>query len=364
MIDGAIEFGDATGLGSPYWSLIPEPRTPTEVKRVYVTTTGSIFGGPPMASAHVDYHYDPSVLAWPFEIKASPGARAVVAVAGLYDSAKDPQGMGAQGFEPFAIGVARGVLVGPAQTVTGVDVVIDVPLDTAMRVELVDPPPIGTDPRGPMHRSVEAVVDLGGEGVIEVGAHGLGAPPGGDWPGTFTLPDDATGITIEGAPALVREIGDGSYSFLALISNYGGPPMSGKIVRGVKDLSQPIAISGFVGVPRPIDPAPGGVASGRHAVFAPEHETLAPTFHIHYLSDGAGNPVWHGISCGAETDVALPDLSPIGRVWPPPMTPLYWSVYSIKSATDDFNQFTYRWTGSAYWRAYATDGGSVQWPAP
>ena len=32
--------------------------------------------------------------------------------------------------------------------------------------------------------------------------------------------------------------------------------------------------------------------------------------------------------------------------------------------SDDFDQFTYRWTGSSYWRAYAADGGWVQWPAP
>lgn len=364
-IRGAILFGDATGLGSPYWSLVPEPRTPTEIKRVYVTTAGSsLFGGPRSPGPPIDYHFDGTTLSWPFEIKARPGAQAVIAVAGLYDSAKDPQGQGGPGFQPFAIGVARGVLVGPQQSVQGVDVVIDIPLDAAMRVNLIDPPPLGLDPRGPLHRTIEAVVDLGGEGTIEFGAHGLGPPPGGDWPGTYTLPDDATGVTIEGAPSLTRAIGDGSYSFLALASTYGGAPMSGKIVRGVKDVSQPITIGGFVGVPRPVDPPVEGTATRRHAVFAPEHETLAPTFHLHYLSDELGNPVWRGVSCGAETDIALPDLSVIGRVWPPPDTRLYWSVWSIASATNDFNQYTYRWNGSSYWRAYANDGGWVKWPAP
>ncbi|HTJ40993.1 MAG TPA: IPT/TIG domain-containing protein [Kofleriaceae bacterium] len=363
-IRGSIVFGDDTGLGSPFWSIVPQPRTATEVKRVYVTTAASsVFGGPRSAGPPIDYHYDPNQLAWPFEIKASPGARAVIAVAGLYDSAKDPQGLGAPGFQPFAIGVARGVLVGPMETVQGVDVVVNIPLDAAMKVDLVDPPDINVDPTGPMQRQIQAVVDMGGEGTIEFGAHGLGPQPGGDWPGTFTLAPDQTSITLENAPSLIRAIGDGSYSFLALISTYGGAPMSGRIWRGVKDTSQPIEISGFVGIPRPTDPAPEGTASRRHAVFTPEHETLAPTFHLHYVSDDQGQPVWRGVSCGAETDVTLPDLSTIGRVWPPPDTRLFWSVWSIASQTDDFNQYTYRWNSSSYWRAYANDYAWVKWPS-
>ncbi len=363
-IRGAILFGNTTGLGSPYWNLVPEPRTPTEIKRVYVTTAGtSVFSGPRLATTPIDYHYDPEQLAWPFEIQARPGALAVIAVAGLYDSAKDPAGDGSQGFTPYAIGVARGVLVGPTEVVQGVDVVVNIPLDAAMRVELDDPPPIGTDPAGPLQRMVSAVVDLGGEGTIQFGAHGLPRPASGQLPGSFTLPDDTTGLTIPGAPSLVGAIGDGAYAFLAGAYTYGGSPMSGRVVRGVRDTGHPIHIAGFLGVPRASDPAPEMVATSRHAIFAPEHETAAPTFHLHYLWDEAGNPVWRGISCGAETDVALPDLSSIGVAWPPPDTRLYWTVWSIETRTADFNQYTYRWNGSSYWSAYATDSAWVQFPA-
>ena len=47
---GHIVFGDATGLGSPVWNLVPEPRSADEVKRIYVSTAArsifsSSFGG-------------------------------------------------------------------------------------------------------------------------------------------------------------------------------------------------------------------------------------------------------------------------------------------------------------------------------
>jgi hypothetical protein len=364
-IDGAIVFGDETGLGSPLWNLVPEPTSPTQVKRAYVTTAAySLFGGPPLATKPIDYHYDKNTLSWPFEITASPGTLAVVAIAGIYDSSLDPSGTNpGAAFKPYALGVARNVLVGPDETVTGVDVAIDIPLDAAMRVDLVDPPPLGTDPSGPLANVIQATVDLGGEGAIEIGAHGLGPPPGGDWPGTFTLPAGATGLTIQGAPPLERQLADAGYSFIAGAFTNGGSPESARIVRRVKDISHPVEVAGFVGIPRFADPPLNGTASGRRAVFAPEHETAAPTFHLHYLSDSQGTPIWRGVACGAETDVELPDLSVIGRVWPPIDTPLYWSVWSVLANTNDFNQYTYRWNGTNYWTAYANQAGMVKWPS-
>jgi len=256
-IRGAILFGNATGLGSPYWNLVPEPRTPTELKRVYVTTaSSSIFGSPRTAANPIDYHYDGKTLSWPYSITARPGALALVAVAGLYDPAKDPAHDGSRGFTPYAIGVKRGVLLGPTETVDGADIVIDIPLDAAMRVELVDPPLIGTDARGPLQRLIKATVDLGGEGAVMFGAHGLPWTGLDDPPGTFTLPGDDHALTLTGAPPLMRAIGDAGYAFLAGAYTYQGAPLSARIVRGVRDTSKTIRVQGFLGVPRPADPAP------------------------------------------------------------------------------------------------------------
>jgi hypothetical protein len=158
---------------------VPEPRTPTEKKRIYVTSAAAtLTGAPARRSRRSTTRSIPQRLAWPYEVSARPGALAVVAIAGLYDSALDPDGNGNDGFEPFAMGVARGVLVGPGEDKTGVDIVVNVPLDSALRVELRDPPALDTPGwRGPTKYIVRGGTDLGGEGLIHFGKHGLRLPP-------------------------------------------------------------------------------------------------------------------------------------------------------------------------------------------
>jgi len=364
-IRGHLVFGDAVGLGSPFWTIVPEPRTATERKRVYVTTAASAINGQPTPPlAPIDYS-GPDRLAWPFEVAARPGSLAVVAVAGLYDSARDPTGAGIQGFEPFAIGVARGVLVGPGETKNGVDLVVNVPLDAALRVQLAGPPALGTPGwLGPTEYRVRGGVDLGGEGVAHLGKHGL-PYEAGFWPGEYLLPAGATAITLTDVPALARAVADGSYAFqVGAYATGGGSPFSVRIVRELVDASAPIVIGDFLGVPRPLDPPAGGVASGRRVVFAPEAPASGtPTFHLHMLADGDGNPVWRGITCAGVQDVALPDLSSIGVAWPPTGEPLSWTMWSI-TGPGPYRDFTYRWLGSAYWRAYASATYAAEFPTP
>lgn len=370
-IRGSVMFGEATGLGSPYWHLVPEPRTPTERKRVYVTTAaGAVNGQPIPPLSPIDYT-GPDRLAWTYEVAARPGALAVVAIAGLYDPARDPDGSGNLGFEPFAMGVARGVLVGPGEDKQGVDIVINVPLDAALRVQLDRPPPLGTPGFwGPTQYRVRGGVDLGGEGVAHFGKHGLQpviVQPTNEWfyPGEYRLEGDDTAITLTDIPALARSVGDGSYAMhVGAYSMNGGSPYSVRIVRGILDGSAPIMVGDFVGVPRAVDPPPSGVASGRRVEFAPEGDTTgAPTFHLHMMSDGNGVPVWRGVTCGAMNAIDLPDLSSIDVTWPPPDTQLSWTIWSI-AGPSDYRNFTYRWLGQAYWRAYASGTYGAQFPAP
>ena len=114
--------------------------------------------------------------------------------------------------------------------------------------------------------------------------------------------------------------------------------------------------------PGPLDPPAGGIASGRRVVFAPEAPAAGtPTFHLHMLADGDGNPIWRGITCAGVQDVALPDLSSIGVAWPPTGQPLSWTMWSI-TGPGPYRDFTYRWLGSAYWRAYASATYAVEFP--
>jgi hypothetical protein len=364
-IKGHVMFGDGVGLGSPFWHLVPEPRTPTERKRIYVTSAaGSLTGAPSPPLAAIDYAYDPARLAWPYEVAARPGALAVVALAGLYDSARDPDGNGNLGFEPFAVGVARGVLVGPGEDKTGVDIVVNVPLDSAMRVQLRDPPPLDSPGwRGPNVYVFRGGADLGGEGLVHFGKHGLPLVAGGLQAGETRFPDGAPALTVGAIPALIQGISDGSYAISAgAYTETGGPPFSVRVVRGVTNTASPIVIDDFLGVPRATDPAPAGVATGRHVRLADEGPPDAtPTFRLHMLSDELGNPVWRGITCGAMTDVPLADLSSIGVNYPPSGGVLTWVSWSITTPAP-YDQFSYRWLGSAYWQSYASDAWNVSFP--
>lgn len=363
-IRGHVVFGDGVGLGSPLWNPVPEPRTPTEKKRVYVTSAaGSLTGGPAPPLAFIDYEFDPERLAWPYTVAARPGALAVVAMAGLYDPARDPDGNNRDGFEPFAVGVARGVLVGPGEDKTGVDVVVNVPLDAALRIQLVDPPALEPG-RGPTQRIFRGGADLGGEGLIHFGRHGLSQPTAdGLIPGETRFIGSDADLTVRGIPALARSLADGSYAMSAgAYADGGAPPFSVRVVREVTSTNRPVVIDDFLAVPRALDPAPAGVASGRRVVVGglPPADAV-PTFRLHMLYDAVGNPVWRGITCGELTTVELPDLSAQGVSYPPSAQPTTWVSWSI-TTPGSYDTFSYRWLGSAYWRAYATDSWVVQFP--
>jgi hypothetical protein len=142
----------------------------------------------------------------------------------------------------------------------------------------------------------------------------------------------------------------------------GGSPYSVRIVRGIHDGSAPISVGDFLGVPRAVDPPPSGIASDRRVVFTAEGDTTGtPTFHLHMMSDAQGVPVWRGVTCGSIYDIALPDLSSIGVTWPPPASTLSWTMWSI-TGPSQYTDFTYRWLGQSYWRAYASATYGVEFP--
>ncbi len=362
-IKGQVMFGDAVGLGSPFWNLVPEPRTLTERKRIYITTTSSTLTSNPIPPINpIDYTFDPQRLSWAFEIQARPGATGVVAIAGLYDPARDPSGRGVEGFEPFAAGVARGVLVGPGETREGVDLIVNIPLDAALRVNLDHPPPLG-GPNQPQQVRLRGGVDLGGEGVVHFGRHGLLPDPGRPLAGETVFPVGVTTSTIVDLPALARAVGDGSYAMqVGAYGPFGSAPFSVRMVKGLHDTGAPITVGDFVGVPRAVDPAPNGIASGRRVRFIPDGDvTGQATFHIHMLYDQQGNPVWRGITCDTMTSVELPDLSIVNHDYPPHNQPMTWVAWSI-DAFGQYRDFNYRWLGIAYWNAYASNSFTVRFP--
>jgi len=353
FVQGYIMFGSTTGIGSPNWDLVPAPRTPTEIKRAYVFTSlrspfsGTIDPGPGGA---VDYVGD-GRTAWEFGINAWPTALAVVAVAGLYDPAVDPDGDGPLPpgvFEGFAMGAARGVLVGPGENVRDVAIVIDTPLDTAIPIELASPPPLGTPGWwGPTEYSARAYIDLGGEGVIAL-------------PDSYMVfPAGVTDVLLPGMAPLAGSIADGSYLLAVGAYSIGETnPFSVRVLRGVTRLAEAVVVDDFLGVPRPFDPPPtGGPGSWpRRLAFYPEAgPTGAATFHEHILATADGTPIWNLFTRGDQVDVPLPDLAVAAGLDPLPTEPIVWTIYSITVPGLSFDQWTYRYTNPNFWSAYAAD---------
>lgn len=364
-IYGHVVFGDSTGIGSPHWNLVPEPRTPTEKKRIYVATTASsIFSSSPIAKV-VDYEgYDPNVTAWEFELSSRPKATAIVALAGLFDRS-------AGTFEPFAMGVARGILVGPGEDVIGVDVVVNIPLDNTLLIELEDPPRLNTPGwEGPIEYTMRPFIELGGEGAIIMGGHGLPplAPPALR-PGTYRFDEGSESIVLPSMAPLTGPLADASYSFIAgAYSANGGTPYSVRIERGIDEVNLPIAIGDFLGTPRAVDPAPDGVAS--ELAVELELETppsLRPTFFMHNFVDGEGGMLMRMFSRGDLARVPIPNLA--GKAMgeePLTLMPLgqdvSWTFYGIKLPDLSFDDFNYRQLSIQYWSAYAADAEWVQFP--
>jgi hypothetical protein len=372
-IFGHILFGEAVGIGSPSWDLVPEPRTPTERKRAYVTTTASTYFGTSYApNGWIEYEYDPDVTAWAFDVFSRPSAVAVVAIAGLYDPARDPNGTGAPGFEPFAMGVTRGVLVGPGEDVMNIDVVVNLPLDGALGVGLDQPPPLGTPGWiGPDHMELRAFLDLGGEGAIHMNKNGLPTIAPDPTPNIFAFPPGETELLLPGMAPLTGDLADAAYGFIASACspNPGGGcrnPFSVRIARGYDDVTLPLVIDDFLPVRRPIDPPPDGVASAHHLVTAPEGpSTATATFHLHYVEDFDGTALWRIFTRGDVFDVDLPDLTAEGfPALPVAPTQLIWTFWAIDVPGADFDHFTYLHLGSRYWAAYNADAVLVSFPAP
>ncbi len=359
---GHVLFGDATGLGSPVWNLVPEPRSVNEIKRVYVAASSrSLFANSP-AGVAIDYEgYNADKTAWAFEIGARPSATAVVATAGLYDTNTET-------FEPFAMGVARGILVGPGETVVGIDLVVNIPLDTGMLVDLDNPPRLGTPGwQGPIEYTMRPVIDLGGEGFIVMNSHGVPAPfPPAPRPGTYRFADGQESIFLSAMAPLTGNLSDASYSFIAGAYSAGGnAPFSVRMERGITEIYTPITIGDFIGTPRPTDPLPDGLASA-HALEI-ENEAPAqgaPTFHLHLLSDNAGTQLLRMLARGSELRVDLPNFTGKNVSLLPTETDVSWTFYSIQIPQLSFDDFTYRHLRADYWSAYAADSYWVQFPPP
>ncbi len=335
-IQGHLVFGGPTGMGTPAWKLVPEPKE-GQVKRAYVyTTTRYLSWGPPaLGAGDTGEGTDDGATAWPFTLYSWTGAMAVYAIAGLYN-----KGTGA--FDPYAMGITRGVAVGPGESVQ-VDVHVQIPLTEQVTVRL-DAPPAGVN-----RHQVTLAIDLGADGLImrpDLLASGDGIVqelPFGRLP-RFNY----KGLT------------DASYTVEVRLD---AAPAGLPLVMATEQLTQPtggvLAVRAFVGPPLQLQPPPGGTLQGNTLSWGVTG--ASPNLAISRLKRSDGTPVWRVIGPGTAAVIRLPDPATSGLpAWPAGQ--MGWTQYLAYLPAFSFDQFTYAHTSSSYWSRWSTDAFSFKVP--
>jgi IPT/TIG domain len=337
-LKGYVLFGGTTGAGSKTWKLVPEPK-PGQYQRVYVfTTVPSLSWGPSVASssATIDFSKSEGKTAWPYTIIGYTGGLAIYALAGLYD-------LSTGSFEPYAMGVTRGIVIGPGETVRA-DVWVNIPLTEKLKVQIKDAPPEVAK------HSIQLAIDLGADGLImteQWQAAGNGV---------------VSSASFGRLPPMSRPgLQDASFSVDALLSanTFDGLPVARATARTVQPKGGSILLDEWVGVPQQVKPLPGAALQGNTLVFKQgghKHD-LAVT--VLRLPDET--PVWRVISPGDVTRIELPDPTTFSLPsWP--KSPLLWLQWLARLPGFNYNNFTYRNLSSRYWDRWSFDELSLKGP--
>jgi len=335
-IDGQLVWSGGIEFQRAPWSNIPLPAAHERQVAYVFTAQGSALGGfylpdpstgtTPTSSGDVGYGYT---------LVAVPGNTTLYALAGLEEDTDAGQTVR---FEPFAMGIVRGVPVQPNVTTTGVDIPITTLLDRALTT-VPQPPP--STPRGPSLLSSTIAIDLGS---------GSYAPLPQGTSATF-LPVSGN-VSFVGIPALDGTLVGSSYDVSAsAVSTNDSDPVSA--VTGVEttDANDPLTIGGFFDIPVLVQPA-GATWSGTHVqIQASGPIDLA----VVNISSGNGLVQWLIVSPGTDLSFDLPDLSQV-----PGVDHLLHGALVTNFAIARINGFQYGLLrsgqlGSSAWSAYAAD---------
>jgi hypothetical protein len=331
IVKGHVLFGGVTGAGSSEWKLVPEPKE-GQKRRIYVySTVPTIFWGVPPSSpnATMDDAKD-GATAWPFTLVGYTGALAIYAVAGIYTEETST-------FEPYAMGVTRGVVVGPGEVVVA-DVMISVPLSQKIVFELKDVP------AGMAHHSLTLGIDLGADGLILLDKWDIA----GD--GVFTK-KAISRLPLFNSPGLV----DATFTYDLLLESAAasGLPYTRATERSrTWPKTGTFVVDEFIGPPLALKPKPGTPLQGNTLAFTQTGAKHDLGITVLRLTDET--PVWRIITPGTTTTVKLPDPGTFGLPeWP--KQKLLWLQWLARLPGFDYDTFNYNHLGSSYWDRWAFD---------
>lgn len=359
FIEGELLFEHRGEFGPYEWDIVPEPG-PNEAKVAYVYTTQAGVTTTRMAPGADGVVFNSAdfigINGYRFSIYAAPGTMAVYAFAGL--ATMDGSGQSASNvveFVPYAMGVARGIVVGPDETVTGVQVLMTRQMSRNIDIQLVNAP-LADETGTPNIYILDAYLDLGAEGVISRPETQIRAssPFGG-----FVFP---------GWVDLTGNLSGSSYTIVAgAWTTWGGSdeeqnPWSVVYRTGVTTLDIPIVIDEFLAIPRAVSPEPGGVVVDHHMEWEAIGETT-PDFTVATLTIPSGVmpiPYWMIVVRGGVNSYDLPNLPEIAGMPEHPQSDLTWSIWSFSVPEFEYDSWSYRYLISRYWSAYAVDSWFIR----
>lgn len=322
------------------WSNVPNTIGPNEKQVAYVLAAAyePSYAFQVPSSAYAVLPTTPGDRGYAFGIVVSPGNRSLYALAGIQDDSVNPPR-----FTAYAMGAVIGVPVLPGETTSAVYIDMNRTLDLDLQMDVHPPVP---GPKGPDRLKANVAVRLGPDGYALL-------PAGQKTP---FLP--VTGLLhFVGMPSLTGALAGSAYisTARAVTGPASTAPMSVIASMATTTTSQPLDVSGFVGVPALATPAQNGAWDGEHlaVVFASGGSPIDLTVY----SIGAGNGLVHwtvAVPGGGSQVVALPDLSGFPDV-ALPTGPLNIAVYGARIDGFDYAKLRYRDLQPVGMTAYSLD---------
>ncbi len=342
-VSGELIWRGANEYAPNPWDNLPEPRDEWErVAYVYETQPCAedtrFCTNPDPGLGAATQRVVPTItgeLGYPFRIFSRLGGLAVYALAGLENTET-------QEFRPYLMGIARGILVGPGRDVEGVEVVMDIPLDHFLTVQLEDVPAEPTGERGRVN--VRADIDLAGEGVI-VRRHA------GDWLDRLSQRTGGEPYRFTAQPALHGELSDGRYRVdafwevdegLVTLGNRATPRWHA-VRRGIRAVDETVVVDNIVGVSSPTAPASGGnIPADRTLRW--DTPGVNPSFYqvTLYRSGMSGlEPLWHIFVDGSVNSAVIPNVDPVAGLSDPATSAEFLAIHAVTIPGFDFDAVSY-----------------------
>jgi hypothetical protein len=335
-IDGQLVWSGGIEFQRAPWANIPAPNANERQVAYVFTAAGSPLGGfaipdpssatTPTSSGDIGYAYT---------LVAVPGNTTLYALAGLEEDSD--AGIPIR-FEPFAMGIVRGVPVQPNVITAGVDIPMTTLLDRALTT-VPQPPP--STASGPTLLTSTVAIDLGSGSYATL--------PQGTSTAYLPLPGN---VSFVGIPALDGSLVGTEYDVSAIATNPGGNyPVSAVAGIETTDANDPLTLGGFLDIPVLVQPS-ASTWGGTHL----QIQATGPIdLVVVTISSGEGLVEWQVVAPGTDLSFDLPDLTQV-----PGVDTLIHGALATSFSIASINGFQYgqvrsgQLTSSA-WNAYATN---------